>query len=484
MRTSRRSSSTCELCRERLGTWGEATPCRRRAPRLPRGRGRAVDEKPSVSDALPHPTLAALAAHRAAGSPRATALIEGERAISCAELDCLGRRAAAWLRAQGIVAGDRVALWLVNRVEWLALLLGLSRVGAALVAVNTRFRSSELEYLLERSAASMLVCQPEFRGIDFAAVLQGANPEAAKALKKIAVIGAAAGPILGKPAWPVDFARHEPDQADESDPEALALLFTTSGTTKGPKLVTHTQRSMVLHARRVARAHGFDREGATLLAHLPLCGVYGLDSTLAAFAGGAPAVLMETFDAPKAADLIRRHAVTHMYGMDQHYRMLMKAAPGQDPFPSARIFGFGATQSGGNDLALEAWKRRVPLVGLYGSSEVHALFSLQALDLPVEKRIEAGGIPASAPEAEVRIRDVDSGRLLPPGETGEMEIRAPTNFSGYLNNPEATAAAVNADGFFRTGDVGYLRGDGSYVFLTRRGDAMRLGGFLVDPTEI
>jgi fatty-acyl-CoA synthase len=102
-----------------------------------------------VSAAPPHPTLAALAAHRAAATPRAAALIEGERAVSC-EFDALGRRAGAWLRAQGIGAGDRVALWLVNRVEWLALLLGLARVGAALVAVNTRFRSSELEYLLER----------------------------------------------------------------------------------------------------------------------------------------------------------------------------------------------------------------------------------------------------------------------------------------------------------------------------------------------
>jgi fatty-acyl-CoA synthase len=428
--------------------------------------------------------LAALASLQAAARPKDIAFVEGEREISFSELDALGRRAAAWLRAQGIVPGDRVALWFPNRIEWLALLFGLSRVGACLVAVNTRFRASELEYLLERSGARMLVCQPEFRGIDFASVLQGVNPAAAKSLATIGVIGKAGGTILGKPTVTLDLAHSAADDADDSDPDALALVFTTSGTTKGPKLVMHTQRSMVLHAQRVARAHDFDRDGARLLAALPLCGVFGLDSTLAAFAGGAPSVLMETFDAGAAAGLMRRHAITHMYGTDELYQMLLRAAPGHDPFPNARIFGFAAAQSGGNDFAREAWTRRVPFLGLYGSSEVHALFSLQSPDMPVDWRIEGGGIPASAPAAEVRIRDVDSGQLVPAGTTGEIEIRAPTNFSGYLNYPEATAEAVRPDGFFRTGDIGYLRGDGSFVFLTRRGDAMRLGGFLVDPTEI
>jgi fatty-acyl-CoA synthase len=135
------------------------------------------------------------------------------------------------------------------------------------------------------------------------------------------------------------------------------------------------------------------------------------------------------------------------------------------------------------EFALEAIARRVPFIGLYGSSEVHALFSMQSPEAPVELRIEGGGIPAS-PDAEIRIRDLDTGQLAAPGERGEVEIRAPTNFCGYLDNPEATAEAIGPDGFFRTGDIGYLRGDGSWVFVTRRGDAMRLGGFLVNPEEI
>ena len=98
--------------------------------------------------------------------------------------------------------------------------------------------------------------------------------------------------------------------------------------------------------------------------------------------------------------------------------------------------------------------------------------------------IEGGGLPASSPAAQVRVRDVESGALLPPGASGEIEIRADTNFLGYYNDPVATAEAVLPDGFFRTGDIGRLREDGSFVYETRRGDAMRLAGFLVSPAEI
>jgi fatty-acyl-CoA synthase len=85
---------------------------------------------------------------------------------------------------------------------------------------------------------------------------------------------------------------------------------------------------------------------------------------------------------------------------------------------------------------------------------------------------------------QLRIRDIGSGGLLPAGEIGEIEIKGPTNFIGYLNNPEATENAITNDGFYRTGDLGYLREDGSLVYEARMGDAIRLGGFLISPSEI
>jgi fatty-acyl-CoA synthase len=162
----------------------------------------------------------------------------------------------------------------------------------------------------------------------------------------------------------------------------------------------------------------------------------------------------------------------------------MQLAPGYDPFPSLRLFGYAAFQPGSAELGKAGWERRVPLVGLYGSSEVQALFAVQPLQLSLEQRIEPGGLPVAGRDAEIRIRDVGTGELAPMGASGEIEIRAPSLFAGYWNDPEASSAAMCPDGFLRTGDVGRLREDGTFVFETRRGDAIRLGGFLVSPVEI
>jgi fatty-acyl-CoA synthase len=212
--------------------------------------------------------------------------------------------------------------------------------------------------------------------------------------------------------------------------------------------------------------------------------VFGFCSALAAIAAGAPVVLMDTFEAETAVRLMRRHAITHLFGSDEMYRRMLELVPGEDPFPSARIFGYAAFNPGAADFARSAWQKRVPLFGLYGSSEVQALFSMQRADAPVDQRIEGGGVPAAGAQAEVRVRDVDSGELLPVERSGELEIRAPGNFAGYWNDADSTAEAIGPDGFFRTGDIGHLRGDGSFVYEARRGDALRLGGYLVSPLEI
>ena len=416
------------------------------------------------------PVLSELLDRHLAERPGATAFIAEGRAFSYAEFDALGRRAAAWLHARGVGAGDRVALWLVDRIEWLALLFGLARLGAAAVSVNTRYRAAELEHILAHSGARMLVLQPEFRGIDFAALLAGVDKQAIRALEHVAFLDAR--------EWP---ERATPERAA---PDAVLAMFTTSGTTSNPKLVMHLQRTLAFHALQTSRAYGFAAPGARLLATIPFCGVYGFCSTLAAFAAGAPVVIMETFEAKAAVELVRRHAITHVFGGDEMYRRMLELAPGHDPFPSARFFGFAAFQAGAAELAESAWQRRVPLIGLYGSSEVQALFSAQKAHAPLAERIEAGGYPAAGAAAQVRVRDVDSGALLPPGRSGELEIRSPGNFAGYWANPEASAKAIDADGFFRTGDIGRLRGDGSFVFEARRGDAFRLAGYLVSPLEI
>lgn len=445
---------------------------------------------------MPSPTLSALLAKHVAERPEKLAIADGERRVDQAGFQARTAATVRWLRGQGIGRGDRVAVWLVNRTEWLVLLFALARVGATLVSVNTRYRAAELEYLLARSRARMLVLQPGFRAIDFPAVLDAADPARMPALERVAVVDAGdrlPATLLGRPtvafdacdafdAAPVTAATMPPG-LDDSDPDAVTILFTTSGTTRDPKLVMHSQRTLAHHARQVARAYGLDAADARLLGALPLCGTFGLVGVLAAMAAAAPVVLMDAFDGAVAARHVQEHAITHMYGSDEMYRRMLEAAPGPDPFPSARQFGYAAFQPGGAGFARDAMARGLPLAGLYGSSEVQALFSVQPASLAPDARIEGGGRPAAA-DARVRIRKLDSGELARPGESGEIEIAALGNFVGYLDDADATAAAIGADGFFRTGDIGHLRDDGTFVYETRRGDAIRLGGFLVNPAEI
>ncbi|EJN07638.1 AMP-binding protein [Herbaspirillum sp. YR522] len=435
-------------------------------------------------------TMPALLARNVAERGDAIAFYDGEVEITYAQFDRMVRRTAAWLQQQGVGPGDRVAVWLVNRMEWLAMYFGLGRLGAAMMTVNTRYRAHELAYILERSQASMLVLQLNFRKIDFPAVLQDVPAEAASLLRKVVVVDAVGAElptqVLGKPTVAFDLAGlPDVEVADVSSPHAHSILFTTSGTTSGPKLVLHPQRTVSLHSQRVAPAYGFTEAGVRLLASLPLAGVFGFNAAMAAFAAGQPVVLMDTFDGPAAARLINQRHVTHVFGSDEMFRRIIEHGQGERPFPSARVFGFACFHPGIVEYTQAAWAREIPMIGLYGSSEVQALFSLQPRALPLDERIKGGGLPASHRSgAEIRIRDIDTGQLLGPNQSGVIEVRSDTNFIGYLNNAAATAAAIDAEGFFNTGDVGYLREDGSFVYQTRQGDAMRLGGYLVSPVEI
>lgn len=433
--------------------------------------------------------------------PEAIAFIEHEQSVSYRQFDSLIREQEEWLRHLGITKGDVVAVWMVNSVGWLAIYFALCRIGATLEPVNTRFKSHEVSYILGKAAPRLLIMQARFRNIDFVEIFSHVRPEDLRALERIVLLGEVDDQPSSLNGIPVTIAtelssgerasgartsteRARSVPAPAPDPNAVSILFSTSGTTSGPKLVMQTQANLVRHAHYCAQSYGMDQEGAALLAVLPFCGAFGLNAALAAIAGGCPAILMDAFDGAEAAALVRKHGVSHIFGSDELYRKLIDSVDGERPFPSARMFGFGAFTSSFDDYALAAWARDIPLLGLYGSSEVLAIFSAQRRDMPVRHRIEGGGQPAAGERAKIRIRDTASGALLTDDESGEIEIASPSNFIGYLNDSAATAKAVTEDGYFRTGDLGYLREDGSLVYLSRMGDAIRLGGFLVSPSEI
>ncbi|WBL77124.1 AMP-binding protein [Bradyrhizobium xenonodulans] len=404
--------------------------------------------------------------------------------VSRAEFSAQVERTAAWLAAQGIGKGDVVAVWLVNRVEWLALLFAAARLGAVVAAVNTRYRSAEVAHLLKLSGAKLMVVEAAFRAIDFAAILADVARNEVPALQRLAVVGT--DEIPGQ--WPcVRFDAFDkpypPAPPAQGDVDLPVLLYTTSGTTKGPKLVVHSQRTLATHAVSVARALNLSPQRHSLLAMLPFCGTFGMTSLLGFVAAGATIHMLDAFEAAPALEILGKHKITHSFGSDEMFRRILALTDAPRPFPHLEICGFAAFQPGWRELAAEAEARGLPLFGLYGSSEVQALFSIARASDAFADRIEGGGWPMS-PEALVRVRNIETGELAAQGVSGEIEISAPSRFLGYFNNPGATREAITADGFFRTGDIGRLRGDGAFVYETRAGDAMRLGGFLVAPGEI
>lgn len=426
-------------------------------------------------------TLTALLEAAAARAPDAPALIaETGPALTWAGFAAAARRLAEGLARQGIGPGDRVALWCPNRPEHLVAQFALARLGAAAIHINTRFAAADVAGLLDRARPSALVAAFGFAGMETAAILAEILPDTRAPLRFILGLdNGGIAEIAGLPVLPWASLDASPErQADDAAPDALCLTFTTSGTTAGPKLVAHTQGSIATHAMDVAARTGTAAPGAAVLAVVPLCGTFGLSLAMAGIAGGARIVTMARFDAAQADALIREHGVTHMVGGDDLLLRIADAAEGR-PYAPFAFTGFASFHPGAERVVEVCGALNMAPRGVYGSSECQALFALQDPADPIRRRV-GGGTPAS-PDAAVRARDIETGLL---GDEGELEFRGPGLFDGYLGDLAATARAHTADGWFRSGDFGRVYPGAGFDFATRLGDALRLGGFLVNPEEI
>jgi fatty-acyl-CoA synthase len=421
----------------------------------------------------------------------APAVISGAERISFAALEEESRRVASGLADLGIGPGDRVALWLPNMPAWLALYFACARLGAIVVAVNTRFRSAELADIIARSGARILVLWPGFRQIDFLAVLAAVDRESLDRLERIVVYGenaeeAAAFPaaVLGKPVLSYAALRDRPPYRGDFGAGPVGVnIFTTSGTTKAPKFVLHDHSSVLRHAGNVARGFGYAAPDSIMLQALPLCGVFGFCQAMASLAAGRPMVMQATFEAAAAARLIVEHKITGFNGSDEMFARLLAASAEAVPFPSLRFCGYAAFNPTLEGIVAKAEGRGLRLAGLYGASEVQALFALQDRAGSVADRARPGGVPIAA-NYRVRVRDPENGAVLPDGESGELEFHGPSMMAGYFGDAKATGQTIIADGWVRSGDLGHRLADGSFVFETRMGDVLRLGGYLVAPSEI
>ncbi|MGZ5906412.1 MAG: AMP-binding protein [Reyranella sp.] len=421
-------------------------------------------------------------------TPDAPAFIHGDRTLSFAELLDCSARAAQGLADLGVGPGDRVALWLPNIPAYPILYFACARLGAIAVAVNTRYRAVEVADIVGRSGAKVLACAPGFRRIDFLSILADIDPAALDRLAAIVIVGEepASAPTAIERLRRVPFERllsRPAHAANHALASAPCNIFTTSGTTSAPKFVLHRQGAIAGHAQQVARVFGFTAPDTLSLAILPLCGVFGFNQTLATLAAGKPSVLVDSYEIDEIARLIQRHKPTTMFGSDDMYARLLEVMPGRWPFRSIKWAGYGAFNASLEDLPERAQPRGLRLVGLYGMSEVQALYARQPLNAPIARRKQGGGLPTS-PLGHVRVRDPDSGALLGPGQPGALECAGPSLMVGYYGNAAATAQAMTADGYVRTGDLAQLDGRGCFTFLSRMGDVLRLSGFLVNPLEI
>ncbi len=426
-----------------------------------------------------------LAARAGMTSP---ALIERDRPVTYAALREESRRVAGGLAALGIGRGDRVALWLPNVPAWLAMFFACAELGAIAVAVNTRFRANELADIVGRSGCRALVFWPGFKRADFVGILAACRAEDLAALTAVVIYAEGGEPVpatvIGKPATPYStLAQSAPLAQSAARPEAGCAIFTTSGTTKAPKFVLHDQATLIGHAFDVARGFGLHADSVSFLAP-PLCGVFGACNALAAIAAGRPLVMQPAWDAAEALRQIDRHGVTHFNATDDAIAQLLTQS-GRTPLaPTVAFVGYAAFNPAQEDIVARADARGLKLVGLYGISETQALFARRDESGTIEERMLAGGKPVSA-AAGARARDPASGRVLPDGESGELEFLAPgSRMVEYFGDAGATAAALTPDGWYRSGDLGYTQPGGKFVYLARMGDALRLGGFLVSPLEI
>jgi fatty-acyl-CoA synthase len=388
-------------------------------------------------------------------SSKSVVRFDDSTSVTTGDLARRGAELAGGL-ARYVKTGDRIAIWLPSGRTYLELIAACAAGGFVAVNVNARYSAREASELADRSGAALVVTD------------QLAD-------------------------WRVDLAVLSPVDLDglagastvhQATPEDRFLVFTTSGTTSKPKMVLHTQRSIVRHSQQVPQLFGLGPQTAVLLA-LPMCGVFGLNSFAAAVAADSPIWVQSLFDAETAAALVEKHQIVAMNGSDDMFHRMLNTT---SDLSSLQLAGFGAFNASLTGLAERAQSRGARLSGLYGMSELQALFSFRRQSLDVNQRQLAGGHPAS-PDYQVRVVDPATGKTLGPESEGELQIKSPSLFAGYLAEggeaigEELTASAFS-DGWFRTGDLGATSTDGSFRFIARMGDVLRIGGFLVAPAEI
>lgn len=395
--------------------------------------------------------------HWARWTPQRTAVVTGREQVSYAEFEARARAAATLLCARGVEAGDRVAVCALNRVEMLELLFACGRLGAVLVPVNNRLTAPEVRFQLDDCEPSVVLAEAAFEGMLRRA---GTEPEDLDAFIAAARAHAGSG------------------SQEQGAPDHPLLLVYTSGTTGTPKGAVLTQRSLHYTVLNGVAHEGFGT-GSVVASVLPLFHVGGLNiQTVPCLFAGGTVVLAERFEPDGLVAIMRRRRPTHLLLVPAAMEALLDCGS----LAPEDLDSLGALNCG-SSVVPEGLIRRfnelgVPVVQVYGATETGP--TAVVLDYRDSDRVGSCGKPAS--HCELRIVD-PAGAESAPGEIGEFWLRGPNLFTHYWNLPDETERAFS-DGWYRTGDLGYID-DNGFVYVTGRVRELIIsGGENVYPAEV
>lgn len=425
-------------------------------------------------------TLFDLLSAKVAAMPDKIAITDGKHSVTYHALLNMIDRMAACYRALGICADDVVVLQLPNWLEFAPAFFALERIGAVAVTVSTDFRARELEYILRFSEAKGMVTTGEYRGFDHL----GMALELQRNLPNLTLVGS----FRASPRQGVASLDHEIiDQSVPMDflpyrqsPDAVMRMAFTSGTTGNPKGVMHSHNTTLAAAHILNEDIGLGTADRMMI-WLPLGLNWGYLTLVQSIIAGATAVLLERFSAVPALALLASQSCSYVPTAPASLTALL-ALPqiGQMDLTALRL-----VVSGGASAPVEtirAWRAVAPghFLELYGMLED----GYQTYTRPGDDaEAVAGSVGRVASHMGLRLLDPE-GRDVPTGQEGEICAEGPSVHLGYHANPQANADAFTADGWFRSGDLGFIDGQGNLRISGRVKEMINRGGMKYFPREV
>jgi acyl-CoA synthetase (AMP-forming)/AMP-acid ligase II len=418
-------------------------------------------------------TIPGLVARAAAAYADREALVDERERLSFAELAPRVDQAARALLASGVTPGDRVAIWAPNCTEWAVAALGIFTAGAVLVPVNTRFKGAEAHDLLDRARANLLFTVTDFLDTNYEALIR-AEPALPQLREVVDLRGASWGEFLGR-----DAGGALPAIAGD---DLNAILF-TSGTTGRPKGAMLTHAATVRAYDSWATVVGL-REGDRYLVVNPFFHSFGLNAgIIASLVKGATIIPHAVFDVDAVMQRAAQERVSMLPGPPTVYQTILD-------HPRVSEFDMSSLRlavTGAAPVPVELIRRMRAELGFetiitgYGLTEATGIATMCRHDDDPETISTTSG--RAIPDVEVLVVDA-KGEEVPRGEPGEVVVRGYNVMKGYIDDPQATSEAIDADGWLHTGDVAVMN-DRGYIRITDRMKEMFIvGGFNAYPAEI